>query len=481
MLLILILSRYNGILGQAWTNRKQVEQTFAKRWFMKQCLTNWPHIVVNDPDSTQVSPSTVSLGELFQREHHKIPEALQSHLDSLLSRNTRTVLENHEKADAGSAIYEDLLATINPFVRKSVVGGANEVLVEDPFAIEAEVRLLYEMEEKYCKPGQPKPLSEKGCIVLAQRFDPRSGHLHQHDDANNYKHNTVQLSQCHLLNVELVGKKQTLHLDETGLSTQRFVPKAPDIFCLGKLSKLIKYRLEHPDSEKDVWLHTAANYKVCGIQNKFDYYPAIVIGMEKYESKNYYTGIRSNVLVVNSSRDNRVSMAKDFTGKEVQIHRSFKQSIHNLREKYPDNVSLQVEAEPCFHPAKCWGFVKVSYSAALKDIMEANPNMVVVTEPAKFGVVHNLETIFALCEFHKPHFDRLVWDWAPLAELWTTQMFVVEEKYMDVAPQGFWHLVPISQLRGKFTGQKVADMTQYAGTYGKNLMSVTRWPRRDAI
>ena len=465
--------RFNGILGQVSTNRKQVEQTFAKRWFLNQALQDWPSIRVNDPDSIEVPTPTVSLGELFQRNNHKLSQEQMFLFEFLQSRDTRSTLENHNingNINQKKFGFKKLLLSINP-----IVG-------EDPHAIEANVRRLHEFNEHNPLAGKPKRLTDEGCKKLALLFDPRNGHSPKYSQRAAYTHEIVCLSELLSLNVKFVGERRVLHINKQSPVDSVFIPNAPDVFKLRSLSQLICHRLESPTEE--ILVHRVENspaiYQVCHIQPECYYYPAIHIGMEKYESKNYYSGVRSNVLVLNPSRDYNASIGF-FSRTPTQI--VLNRGMENLMENYPTHVP--VTSEPTYHPATCWGFIQVVYGVALHDRMLAKPDANVFLDTEFFGVETGLNTVFALCEFFAAHDQRLTWDWAPLAELWrsTPCGWRQIDKLAPVTKHGYWHLIPIAQLAGKFTAHKFQfpDAQKYRGDHGKNLMSVSRWPLKDAI
>jgi hypothetical protein len=448
-MLYVSLYRYNGILGESSTNSKQVEQTFAKRWFLTQTMNDWTSIIVDDPDSDNEPPNKVKLGDLFKREDHKLTTEQLELVSSLTARNTKSTLENHEEIETDIDVVSPQTSA---YIQHLADSSINPLQGEDAFRIEAKIRQKtnYEISVLPSEPKAPKKLSDRGCIELANAFDPRNGHSVVHAQRAAFRHNIVILSQAHLLNYVLTGKKHIFTMVFTQPDNISFLTKSngndpPAIFKLSSLSKLILHRLQMPSNEIGIWPHESPNYKVWFIARTFEYYARITIGMEKYESVTMHKGIRSNVLVVNHCRDNHRS-----------VKRSLDQGRNNLMEKYPNHVPIN--SEPVYHPAICWGFVRVQYNA--NEVDEKKGENLANLQHAELN--HNmLETVFALCEFYQAHDERLTWNWAPLAELWKSKPVdwqlnrnLTEE---SVEEQGYWHLVPIAQLAGKFTAHKFND------------------------
>jgi hypothetical protein len=455
------------VLGESFTNNKQVEQTFAKRWLLNQALSDWQSIIVDDPDNESTPRRKVTLGELFERPQHKLSKDQQDVLDLMDSRSTstRSNLENHDdEANMNASFAENANLVFEKLAQSSI----NPFQSENPFKIVEAIRKKYGETPIKSDPSLPKKLTDEGCVKLAERFDPRNGHIRTLPPEGyvQFVHNTVILSQCSSLNYTLIGTRTPLKIN-TAKATRGFLSQSPRIFYLDYLSTLIKYRLLTPSP--DTWVHDADKYKVWHISKHFDYWPAIQIGMEKYESKNYFAGIRSNVLVVSPSIDLLFRQQISFGNQQFM-------------ELYPNHIPLHTQ--PVHYPAVCWGFIHVKYSVHEKT--EGNRSVSVLSDHTELNMVNDLDTVFALCEFYGPHSDRLMWKWGPLAELWSSALYKYQSIYVTFEQSAFWHLVPISQLAGKFTGSKLkngdVDAHSHANNYNvKDRMSVTKWPMRDSI
>jgi hypothetical protein len=489
-----------------WTNNKDIDLIFFRRWFLSRDLDNWQEIVIPKFQNADGTQQPVVLGTLFasltQTERTLLEWMYQ---DKPLSGTLHATQSGGDSSvDACDTLYERLALTDwNPLhgddpiealerverkVEDAELTYQQDLARFDTLTKQRQTRKQQHQEAKRLadlnqfgsnslaqeqllhyattwvppKPIKPELVDRQQmkALLLAVRLHPWYG-------AKSSPHHTAvpQLPVFSPPSVKVRGAciHVGLHIAELDArSSNAAVVKDLDI-DRGTLGRWVTaFFTSHQDhfrlyDEQDA--SAPRKWHLVGLNASVDVLHSVDVGSETFDSRACGRGgSRSHVLVCSAAHTARVLADPD-------NHQTFLRAYPKF--SIPDK-NTYIE-----WPARVLFYVQVRYDVADRQCSITSSHVWADQTITK----RQVNGVFAVVQYYKYHPKRLSWSWGPLAELFQQHQWDMEAS----------SLVPMSAIRGKFIYGPLHSVADHDGEFDidgeptPDCMCVNRIPDNGCI
>jgi len=494
------MTRFNGLFGDMWTNNRDIDLIFFRRWFLSRDLDNWQQIVIPNFQHADGSHQPAVLGTLFasltQTERtlldwmcrdkplsgtlHAMQSGASSSADAVCARlalvdwnplrndDPITALRNVEfEVDDAEHTYQQKYADYEKLTkefhaRKQQHEEARRNARLNPYGSSS---LAPAQQQHYAttwvpsKPRKPEPVNahQLKAVLLAEQLHPSFGakpsprctavpRLPVFSPPSVKARGACIHSGLCLVDLNTVSSRtavvKDLDIDRGTLGrwVAAFFETHHDHFCL---------HVEEPDESFPRPWH------VVSVDASVDVMHSVDVGSETFDSRACGRGgSRSQVLVCSAAHTARVLNV-------CKVENNYQTFL----DAFP-HFSIPEQNTYIEWPARVLFFVRVRYDVA--DRQHSSANVWADTSIIK----RQLTGVFAVVQYYKHHPKRLSWSWGPLAEL-----FQQHQWDMDASS-----LVPMSAIRGKFIYGPLPNDDEFdIDGERANCMSVNRIPDNSIV